>query len=98
MAQHDWLMDELVAGYRILAREGVVDAMGHLSVRHPDKPGHFLISGSRAPLLVRREDVMTCRPDGEPIDANGRQPYIERFIHAALYEARPDVHAVIHNH
>ena len=28
----------------------------------------------------------------------GRAPYLERFIHGALYEARPDVMSVVHNH
>jgi HCOMODA/2-hydroxy-3-carboxy-muconic semialdehyde decarboxylase len=36
--------------------------------------------------------------DGTPIDPRGRTPYLERFIHGALYEARPDVHSVVHNH
>ena len=36
--------------------------------------------------------------DGTPIDARGRAPYLERYIHGALYEARPDVMSVVHNH
>jgi HCOMODA/2-hydroxy-3-carboxy-muconic semialdehyde decarboxylase len=36
--------------------------------------------------------------EGEPIDARGRKPYLERFIHGAIYEARPDVMSVVHNH
>ncbi|HEX8968883.1 MAG TPA: class II aldolase/adducin family protein, partial [Chloroflexota bacterium] len=35
---------------------------------------------------------------GEPLDAGGRVPYLERFIHAAIYEQRPEVSAVCHNH
>jgi HCOMODA/2-hydroxy-3-carboxy-muconic semialdehyde decarboxylase len=41
---------------------------------------------------------MTFSLDGTPLDAGGRNPYLERFIHGACYEARPDVHAVVHNH
>ena len=36
--------------------------------------------------------------DGMPVDGGGRPPYLERFIHGALYEARPDVMSVVHNH
>jgi HCOMODA/2-hydroxy-3-carboxy-muconic semialdehyde decarboxylase len=36
--------------------------------------------------------------DGTPIDPAGRKPYAERFIHGAVYEARPDVMAVVHHH
>ncbi len=40
--------------------------------------------------------------DGSPVDdeggGGGRKPYLERFIHGAIYEARPDVHSVVHNH
>ena len=35
---------------------------------------------------------------GEPIDRKGRAIYAERAIHGAMYEARPDVMSVVHNH
>jgi HCOMODA/2-hydroxy-3-carboxy-muconic semialdehyde decarboxylase len=31
-------------------------------------------------------------------DARGRAPVLERFIHAEIYRARPDVTAVVHGH
>jgi HCOMODA/2-hydroxy-3-carboxy-muconic semialdehyde decarboxylase len=91
-------MDELVTGNRILAREGVVDSFGHISVRHPDNPQRYLLSRSRAPDCIEADDIMEFTLDGAPIDARGRAPYLERFIHGALYEARPDVMSVVHNH
>jgi HCOMODA/2-hydroxy-3-carboxy-muconic semialdehyde decarboxylase len=36
--------------------------------------------------------------DGTSIAPAGRKPYAERFIHGAIYEARPDVQAVVHHH
>jgi ribulose-5-phosphate 4-epimerase/fuculose-1-phosphate aldolase len=36
--------------------------------------------------------------DGAPVDPRDRAPYLERFIHGALYEGRPDVMSVVHNH
>jgi ribulose-5-phosphate 4-epimerase/fuculose-1-phosphate aldolase len=83
---------------RILAREGVVDAYGHVSVRHPDAPGQYLLSCSRSPELVRPEDVMAFTLDGAAASPETGRPYLERHIHGAIYETRPDVRAVVHNH
>jgi len=98
MAKLDYLIEELVTGNRILAREGVVDSFGHISVRHPGNPQRYLLSRSRAPDCIEADDIMEFTLDGAPIDGRGRAPYLERFIHGALYEARPDVMSVVHNH
>lgn len=88
----------LVAANRILAHEGVVDAYGHVSARHPDHPDRFLLSRSRSPELVTLNDLLEFDMGGEPIDAEGKPCYAERYIHAAIYDARPDVTCVVHNH
>jgi ribulose-5-phosphate 4-epimerase/fuculose-1-phosphate aldolase len=98
MAKLDDLIEELVTANRILAREGVVDSFGHVSARHPDDPRRYLLSRSRAPDCIENDDIMAFTLEGEPVDAKGRAPYLERFIHGALYEARPDVFSVVHNH
>src|SRR5215471_5765122 len=98
MAKLDDLIEDLVSANRILAREGVVDSFGHISVRHPDNPQRYLLSRSRAPDCIERDDIMEFTLDGTPVDPRGRAPYLERFIHGALYEARPDVMSVVHNH
>ncbi len=98
MAKLDHLIEELVTANRILAREGVVDSFGHVSVRHPDNPQRYLLSRSRAPDCIETDDIMEFTLDGTPVDPRGRAPYLERFIHGALYEARPDVMSVVHNH
>ena len=36
--------------------------------------------------------------DGNAIDARGRPVFLERFIHAEIYKARPDVMSVVHTH
>jgi len=89
---------DLALANRILAHEGVVDAFGHVSIRHPQRADRFILSRSRAPELVTVDDLMEFELDGAPIDARGRTPYSERFIHAAIYERRADVTSVIHNH
>jgi ribulose-5-phosphate 4-epimerase/fuculose-1-phosphate aldolase len=91
-------LDELVTANRILAREGVVDAFGHVSIRHPEYSDRYILSRARAPECIEIEDLMQFALDGTPIEPAGRQPYAERFIHGAVYERRPEIHAVVHNH
>jgi ribulose-5-phosphate 4-epimerase/fuculose-1-phosphate aldolase len=96
-APTQWL-EELVTANRILAHEGVVDAFGHVSMRDPRDPMRYWMSCSRSPALVTAQDLMEFLLNGTPLDARGRPLYGERMIHGAMYEARPDVGAVVHNH
>jgi len=98
VATLDDLLNELVIANRILAREDVVDAYGHVSIRHPDNPDRYFISRSRSPALVERGDLMEMELDGTPVDQQGRRMYAERHIHGAIYETRPEVQSVVHNH
>jgi len=98
MSGLDNLIADLVVANRILGREGVCDAFGHISVRHPERADRYLLSCSRSPELVAADDIMVFERDGTPVDGGGRKPYLERFIHGAIYEARADVQSVVHNH
>ena len=98
MTDLDALAREIVTANHILAREGVTDALGHISVRHPDRPDRFFLSCSRSPELVKLDDIMEYDLDCNPIDQRGRTMYFERPIHGAIYQARPDVVSVVHNH
>jgi len=92
------LIEDLVYANRILADQGVVDAFGHVSVREDKDPTRFLLARSVAPALVTKADILEFDKNGEAIDARGRAVYLERFIHAAIYRARPDVKAIVHSH
>jgi HCOMODA/2-hydroxy-3-carboxy-muconic semialdehyde decarboxylase len=94
----DEALRDLVIGNRVLSNEGVVDAYGHISVRSPENPERFFLSRSLAPEFVDFGDVIEFGLDGEPAGAETRPLYIERFIHSAIYRARPDVMAVVHAH
>ena len=89
---------DVAAANRILAYEGVLDAFGHVSVRHPDNPDCYLLSRSRAPELVSPSDIITYRLDSTPLEEPGMPQYSERVIHGEIYRARPDVMAVCHHH
>jgi ribulose-5-phosphate 4-epimerase/fuculose-1-phosphate aldolase len=92
------LVEDLVAANRILADQGVLDAYGHVSVRHPTEPGRFLMSRSLAPELVTAADVLDHDLQGQAPAAGGATLYLERFLHAEIYRARPDVGAIVHSH
>lgn len=83
---------------RILYAQGVLDAFGHVSVRDPDGRDGFWMSKSMAPGLVTPADVYFHNQDGDLVDGNGARPFLERFIHAEIYRARPDVNGIVHSH
>jgi ribulose-5-phosphate 4-epimerase/fuculose-1-phosphate aldolase len=92
------IFEDLVIAYRVLEEHGVIDAYGHVSVRDPGNPERFWMARSLAPELVTEADLMEFDMDSEPVDARGRSPVNERFIHGQIYRARPEVNAVVHNH
>ncbi|PCJ96456.1 MAG: aldolase [Hyphomicrobiales bacterium] len=98
MTQLDELIDDLVVASHILASEGVCDAFGHVTARHPDNPEQFLMAQARAPELVQHDDIMVFNLDGTSADGDKRKPFLERFIHGSLYAARADVNSVVHSH
>lgn len=91
-------LTELVIANRILAREGVIDDFGHVSVRHPTDPSRYFLSRSRSPELVTADDIVEFTLEGDPVVPEHRRLYAERAIHGALYMERPDVSAVAHHH
>ncbi len=94
----DDLRYELALASRILAHEGVLDAFGHVSLRHPADPGRYFLPRSRSPELVEPADVLEYTLDSEPVKAPAERQFAERVIHGCIYEARPDVMAVCHHH
>jgi HCOMODA/2-hydroxy-3-carboxy-muconic semialdehyde decarboxylase len=94
-AKHD-----LAIANRIVSYEGIIDAFGHVSMRHPEKPDRYLISYSRSPEVVESADIMEYTLDNEPLTQlpKGIRGYGELVIHSEIYKARPDVNAVAHHH
>jgi HCOMODA/2-hydroxy-3-carboxy-muconic semialdehyde decarboxylase len=92
------LIEDLVVANHVLTDQSVLDGFGHVSVRHPGNPQRFLMSRSLAPALVKADDIMEYDLDGNAVDTRGRTSFLERFIHAEVYRARPDVMAVVHSH
>jgi ribulose-5-phosphate 4-epimerase/fuculose-1-phosphate aldolase len=89
---------ELSLANRIIANEGVLDGFGHVSIRHPDNPGRYLLARSRSPELIEPSDLLEFTLDSEPVAPPKGEMYGERVIHGCIYQARPDVNAVCHHH
>lgn len=92
------LIADLAAASRILAERDVVDAAGHVSLRHPQAPDRFLMSCAMAPALVTPGDIVEYDLDSNPCNAQGRDVFLERFIHGEIYKARPDINSIVHSH
>ncbi|MGB8526252.1 MAG: class II aldolase/adducin family protein [Rhodoplanes sp.] len=92
------LVDDLVVANHILFDQGVVDAFGHVSVRHDQRADRFLLACNIAPGSVTADDILEYGLDGEPIAPDGRRLYAERYIHSEIYREYPHVIAVVHSH
>ena len=63
-ARHD-----IAVANRVVSHEGIIDAFGHVSMRHPTKPYRYLISRSRSPEVVEASDIYEYTLDSEPVYA-----------------------------
>jgi len=89
---------ELALASRMLANESVLDAFGHVSLRHPSDPERYLLPRSRSPQLIEPSDVLEYTLDSAPVKPSADKLFAERVIHGCIYQARPDVMAVCHHH
>ena len=94
----DEFLYQLALANRMAANEGIIDAFGHVSARHPEDPNRYFLSHSRSPELVEPGDLIEFNLDSEPLTPQTRRLYSERVIHGEIYKARPDVTAVCHHH
>lgn len=89
---------DVVIANRILAHRKLLDAYGHVSVRHPLDPNKYLLARSCSPAMVTTANNFEFHLDGRPVSEETRPLYLERYIHGAVYEKHPDVKAVLHSH
>ena len=63
--------------------------------RQPESLFHFALARSR---LVTVSDIVELDFDCVPANGDTRKLYSERWIHAEIYRARPDVKSMVHTH
>lgn len=97
-AAREKAIDDLVTAYHILFREGMVDAFGHITVRDPVNPAHYLMARSVQPPFVTRTDIVELDADSKPVAKDAPDVPFERFIHGEIYRVRPDVNSIVHSH
>jgi len=88
-------INDLVIANRILAYHGVFDEYGHVSIRHPADPGRYLLARACPGAHVEPGDILEFTLDGAPANDDNRPLCTERFLHAAIYAARPEVNSVL---
>ncbi|KAH7419459.1 class II aldolase and Adducin N-terminal domain-containing protein [Cadophora sp. MPI-SDFR-AT-0126] len=93
-------LETLILANNILHYHNVVDAYGHVSLRHPEKADIFIMSGDRAPALVSSQSdlILYYISDASPVDPSSKKGYQERFIHSEIYKRFPHINSVVHSH
>ncbi|MDO9413288.1 MAG: class II aldolase/adducin family protein [Pseudolabrys sp.] len=98
MTSIDDLKKSLAIANRMFANEGVLDAFGHVGLRHPDNPERFFLARSLAPAEVTADDILEFDMTSEPVEPFSGMLYSERVMYGAIFRARPDVNAICHHH
>lgn len=90
------LREDVALAGRIVHHEGLVNAFGHVSARIGGTD-RFLFPPRRSPALIKADELLVLDVEGNQLEGAGR-PNTEFWIHARIYNARPDVQAVCHVH
>ena len=93
------LKQRLIDAGHILENAGQGDlTRGHVSIRLPDDPTHFIMKPHSYGFdEITLENIVMCNLEGEKVGGGGRK-HSEVYIHSEIYKARPEVNSVIHTH
>ena len=91
------LKEKLVRGCRMLVMIGLFDFSGHISGRLPGSQTFFIHPMELSRAEVTPDDMIEATLEGQKVGSRLTLPD-ETPIHAAVYQARPDVNSVIHTH
>ena len=81
---------------RMLEHADIIDYNGHASIRVGEER-MFINIGSCQRSQLTPADICTIDFAGNVLEGNGRPP-LEFHLHAGIYQARPDVRAIVHAH
>lgn len=89
---------QIVDACRLLVGQGLLMATGgNVSLRVPERNGFAITPSNYDYLKMTPDDI--CLVDWSlNLLAGQRSPSVESSLHAAVYQVRPDVNAVVHTH
>mmetsp|Transcript_40371 Transcript_40371/g.64852 ORF Transcript_40371/g.64852 Transcript_40371/m.64852 type:complete len:334 (+) Transcript_40371:193-1194(+) len=90
---------QIIDTTRMLLADGFLD--GHVAMRCRSDAEKFLMAKARHPGKLQEKDIRIFHvKNGEPADGNhdANDASAERFVHAAIFAARPDIKCSIHTH
>jgi L-fuculose-phosphate aldolase len=90
------VIPQLVDAIRMLTRAEMMDHSGHGSARR-DQNSFYINSGASVRGALTERDIVAVDFDGALVEGSAKPP-LEFPLHAEIYRARPDVHAVMHTH
>ena len=96
-AELEQLKAKVAQATRMLAREGIIAASGHVSARIPGTDRVVIGPGDVTRDILTADDIITVDLNSKKLDGKTREP-LETEIHTGIYRARPDVMAVVHSH
>ncbi|MBN1954465.1 MAG: class II aldolase/adducin family protein [Anaerolineae bacterium] len=98
MDQLETYKQQLVAACRVLVERGYLMATGgNVSLRVAERNGFAITPSNYDYAGMTPGDVCVLDLDLNPLSGQ-RAPSIESSLHAVVYQARPDVNAVVHTH
>lgn len=88
-----------LAGFaNILEQKRLVTGLeGNASVIDRETGLTYITPSGRMKLLLQPDDIAVVNAAGEQVGGSGRRSS-EYFLHEAVYQARPDVNAIVHCH
>jgi L-fuculose-phosphate aldolase len=93
----DTARDDLVLALAMLEREEIIDFNGHFSSRLPDGRGLLINAADSVRSRIQPQDFIEIDFEGRPLSGTRTAP-MEFHLHAQIYQARPDVHSIVHAH
>lgn len=98
MSIYDPIKQQVVDICRNLLNSGYLKtAEGNVSLRVPGSPAFAITPSSYDYALMQAQDICILDLDLNRLEGE-MKPSIESGMHAAVYQSRPDVHAILHTH
>lgn len=85
------------SGVRMINGGYTIGTWGNISIRNPETDEVYLSPSGMNYTTITEDDIIIVNLKGEVVEGN-RTPTIETALHVAVYNARPEVNAVVHTH